>query len=961
MGGWTINKKTTETALKASSALANFPRTHPYSKHIHLFQFPSFCGNNNTNNYKHANSFLPIKPHSLFPISLPFLLHTRHHLAIASQLFDEMPHRNHTNESTRFLDVFYLIKFSTMKADIVNAMIAHCLAVKVGALAHLPTSTSLLIIYSRAGYFSSSVSLFNEIHYRDVVVWNAMMTASVQNQRYGDALNLFLDMIKEGSGFDSTTLVIVISALCNRGNKLIQGKVLHGLSMKVGLLSDTFLCNALIDFYAKASDLSSSECLFVGMEFNDLVSWNSVISGCLYNNQPEKSLWYLRQMVSSGKQADSVSLSCAIAASNRLGEFSIGQIIHGLGIKLGYKESSNVSIANSLISLYSDCGDIDAADRVFGGLFHKDIVSWNAMIEGFASSGDVFEAFDLLHEMQFEGLVQIDNVTIVTIIPLCAELMLLREGKSVHGLTIRRGIGLELSVMNCLLDMYLKFGSFKAARILFQAMPESDLVTWNTMISGNSKNGYCREAQSLFKELLYCFSEFSLSTVLGILPSCDSPEFLHLGKSIHCWQIKLGFSDNILAVNSLMFMYINCGDLKASLSLLQRNSVLADAACWNTIIAGCTQNGHFWEALGTFNLMRRESCVTHDSITLVNVISTCGNLDLLLEGKSFHGLALKTSAGTDTRVQNVLITMYGRVGEIQCARSVFNLCCLRNLCSWNCMISALSQNKDAKRALELFHHIDFEPNEITIATLLSACTQLGVIRHGRQIHGRVFRSGFHTNSFITAALVDMYSNCGRLDMALQIFQYSPHKSVAAWNSLISAYGFHSNGQKATQAFKEMIESGTGPTKTTFINLLSACSHSGLVNEGLGYYECMLDKYGVEPVAEHHVCLVDMLGRAGRLSEAYEFIEQMSSSRPEPGVWGALLSACNYHGNVEMGRKVGEILFGLEPENVVGYYISLSNMYVGAGRWDDAVQLRALIQDKRLNKPAGYSLLDVGFR
>ncbi|KAB2000373.1 hypothetical protein ES319_D12G227000v1 [Gossypium barbadense] len=407
-------------------------------------------------------------------------------------------------------------------------------------------------------------------------------------------------------------------------------------------------------------------------------------------------------------------------------------------------------------------------------------------------------------------------------------------------------------------------------------------------------------------------------------------------------------------VNSLMHMYINFGDLSAAFMLFDTISSEEDIACWNTIIAGCTNNGHFREALATFNWMRQVMDVMCDSITLVNVISACGNLLLIYEGKSLHGLAIKTFVGSETRVQNALITMYGRCGHTKSARSVLDFCSSRNLCSWNCMISAFSQNKEGRRALELFHFLEFEPNEITIVALLSACNQLGLLRQGKQIHGLVLRIGIFENSFISAALVDMYSNCGQLDLGWQIFTRSKDKSIAVWNSMISAYGYHGNGQMAIQLFHKMCDSGVRPSKSSFVSLLSACSHSGLVNEGLWYYRVMLEEYGVEAVTEHQVCVVDMLGRAGKLEEAYEFIKQIPGEAGV-GVWGALLSACNYHGNMEMGREVAEHLFGLEPENVVGYYISLANLYVSVGGWKDAMEFRQIIQHKYLKKLPAYSI------
>ncbi|CAL1373846.1 unnamed protein product [Linum trigynum] len=477
------------------------------------------------------------------------------------------------------------------------------------------------------------------------------------------------------------------------------------------------------------------------------------------------------------------------------------------------------------------------------------------------------------------------------------------------------------------------------------------------MISGYSENGFFKEAQLSFRDLLrHWYSGFSLSTLLAIIPSCSFPGGIQFGKSIHCCHLKTGFSNNTIAVNSLMHMYISCGDFSAALSFLQSIYLIADVDSWNTIIVGCTQNCRFREALKTFNLMRQETSINPDASIYVNVISACGNLELALEGKSIHALSIKTPEGSDQRVQNSFITMYGRCGDIEGARTAFVSSSDHNLCSWNCMISAFSQNKDGRGAIELFRSINLEPNEITIVGILSACTQIGVLRHGKQIHAYTIRRGFHSNSYLSAALVDMYSNCGRLDTGVQVFSNSRERNVTAWNSMISAHGNNGEGRKAIALFNEMLRSGVVANKSTFVSLLSACGHSGLVDEGMYYYGCMLEKYGVQPTVDHQVYMVDMLGRSGRLEKALDFVMQ-TEALAEPGIWGALLSACNYHGDVGMGREVANVLFKLEPQNA-GYYVSLSNMYVAAGRWKEAVELRNIVEEKKLKKPVGYSSIDV---
>lgn len=884
--------------------------------------------------------------------------HPSGHTCLAPQVVDEMPHSKPEESECVLLswDAFKIVQYVMKQPSTTKAAMAHALAVKQGALSHLRTATALLTVYSRSREFGSSSALFSEVSVRDVVLWNAMMSACLDNSSFEAAVGVFKKMVGEGNEFNATSLVMVVSAYSNL-KAIGKGHVAHGLSVKAGMLADTFLSNAVIDMYAKCGDLSSSEWVFGELEFKDLVSWNSIISGCFHNSHTERSLWYFKHMAYCENQPDSISISCALAACTCLQELDFGLAIHGWATKLGYAVHSHVSVSNSLISFYSQVQDISAAECVFRGMTVNNVVSWNAMIKGFLLNEKAVEAFRLVHDMQLVAIIQPDMVTIVTVVPYCAELKLLGEGKAAHGFIIRREMASETSVINSLINMYSKCNKMKEAVFLFLNMPKKDLVAWNTMIFGYVQNGQSWEAQMLFKKMLACCVTFTLPTLLAVLPSCDSPDSHQLGRSIHGWSIKLGFSSQSFALNSLMHMYISCDALPDAFALFRRTSVKLDVTSWNTIIAGCSHKGHFWKALEYFDLMRKQAQVHCDSVTFGSVISACGNLGLATEGKLVHGLALKTEAGTDIRVQNSLVTMYGRVGDSESAKLAFNLSHDLNLCSWNCVISAMSQNEDAKKALELFRSLEFEPNEITISTVLSACAQLGAISYGKQIHGHAFRSNLHKNPFISAALTDMYSNGGRLDIAEQVFLYSPEKSVAAWNSLISAYGFHNLGSKAIETFNDMIRSGIRPTSGSFTSLLSACSHAGLVDEGLTYYNYMVSKFKVAPGAEHHVCMVDMLGRSGRLDEAYAFIKKVTSKGEAAGIWGALLSACSYHGDIEMGRAVAEILFCLEPGNA-SYCVALCNMYVAAGMWEEAVELRSVIHDRQLKKPTGYSLIDI---
>ncbi|AEE84161.2 Tetratricopeptide repeat (TPR)-like superfamily protein [Arabidopsis thaliana] len=878
---------------------------------------------------------------------------------IVHNLFDELPERENRTMESSFMFLRDVLRSFMMRTETETPRSVHCFALKCGLLQDLATSSKLLTFYGRTGELVSSSCLFDELKEKDVIVWNSMITALNQNGRYIAAVGLFIEMIHKGNEFDSTTLLLAASALSSL-HLSRKCSMLHCLAIETGLVGDSSLCNALMNLYAKGENLSSAECVFTHMEHRDIVSWNTIMTKCLANGHPRKSLQYFKSMTGSGQEADTVTFSCVISACSSIEELTLGESLHGLVIKSGYSPEAHVSVGNSIISMYSKCGDTEAAETVFEELVCRDVISSNAILNGFAANGMFEEAFGILNQMQSVDKIQPDIATVVSITSICGDLSFSREGRAVHGYTVRMEMqSRALEVINSVIDMYGKCGLTTQAELLFKTTTHRDLVSWNSMISAFSQNGFTHKAKNLFKEVVseYSCSKFSLSTVLAILTSCDSSDSLIFGKSVHCWLQKLGFGDNMLSANSVINMYIGCRDLTSAFLRLETMSETRDLTSWNSVISGCASSGHHLESLRAFQAMSREGKIRHDLITLLGTISASGNLGLVLQGRCFHGLAIKSLRELDTQLQNTLITMYGRCKDIESAVKVFGLISDPNLCSWNCVISALSQNKAGREVFQLFRNLKLEPNEITFVGLLSASTQLGSTSYGMQAHCHLIRRGFQANPFVSAALVDMYSSCGMLETGMKVFRNSGVNSISAWNSVISAHGFHGMGEKAMELFKELSSnSEMEPNKSSFISLLSACSHSGFIDEGLSYYKQMEEKFGVKPVTEHRVWIVDMLGRAGKLREAYEFITGIGEPQ-KAGVWGALLSACNYHGDTKLGKEVAEVLFEMEPDNA-SYYISLANTYVGLGGWEEAVRLRKMVEDNALKKLPGYSVIDV---
>ncbi|XP_011622605.1 pentatricopeptide repeat-containing protein At4g19220, mitochondrial-like [Amborella trichopoda] len=468
--------------------------------------------------------------------------------------------------------------------------------------------------------------------------------------------------------------------------------------------------------------------------------------------------------------------------------------------------------------------------------------------------------------------------------------------------------------------MYTKCFDISSAMLLLEKMDARDLITWNTMIGGYSDNGFSRDSVILFRDLLNSSQRCNLATLIGVLSCCDCLESLAFGRLIHSWEIKSGFSKNVAAQNATIFMYINCGDLESRLSVFEDISV-QDVVSWNTVIVGCAQIGFCRKALETFDQMLLVP-INPDPITLVSVSSSCGELKLLNRGIWVHGYVLKIELEFNLHLINALLSMYCKCKDIKSAELIF--CSIpnqRNLCSWNSMISGYAQNKQPHKARELFYQMDFEPNEMTLASVLSACAQLGDFKLGEHIHDHITQNGFEQNAFICTALIDMYAKCGRLEEAIQIFKDVRERSIVCLNAMIGAYGLHGYGKEAFSLFSEMLSLGVKPNESTFISVLRACSHSGLVDEGLAHFDLMFKGFGVSP-----------------------------------RVWGALLSGCKDNGDLEIGRFAAEGVFGLEPENV-GYYISLSNIYAAERRSGDVVEIRSRIKEKGLRKIAGFSVVD----
>lgn len=395
-----------------------------------------------------------------------------------------------------------------------------------------------------------------------------------------------------------------------------------------------------------------------------------------------------------------------------------------------------------------------------------------------------------------------------------------------------------------------------------------------------------------------------------------------------------------------------------SASYMFRSMPDRNVVSWNAIISSLAQGDKEREAWRLFLEMLDEGFVA-TGVTLTSMVTASQEL---AQGRMMHGVVVKAGMAGEEIIGAALVDMYGRLGSLVDARKLFDEVPTRTeMGSWNSLIWSYARHGYPREALELFYKLKddtgLRPNSIALAGALNACATLGIIGEGRAVHDYIIKNKIKVDLMVGTSLIDMYSKCGSVETARDIFEGMGKKDLVLWSVMISGHGANGQVKEALELFEMMVrDHGLKPDNVTFTSVLSACSHAGLVEEGWEYFNAMTKVYCLEPKNEQYACMVDLLGRSGKLDEALEFIQKMTVE-PDTSVWGAVLGACRIHNNVDLGTYAAEKLFKLDPKDA-GYYVLLSNLYASMARWDDVKRVRELMKSRGLEKPPGCSWVDL---
>ncbi|KAL2514858.1 Pentatricopeptide repeat-containing protein [Forsythia ovata] len=562
----------------------------------------------------------------------------------------------------------------------------------------------------------------------------------------------------------------------------------------------------------------------------------------------------------------------------------------------------------------------------------------------------------------------INVIEISRLLSTCGREGNLRVGSCLHAYIIKNPPFFDLRnthnnrnvfvVYNSLLSMYCKCGELHDAVKLFDRMPLKDTVSWNSIISGFLKNGALESGFGCFKSMfdsgVYQFDHASLTTILS---PCDGIDFLGTMKMIHGLVISNGYENEITVLNALITAYFRCKCFDSGRGVFDE-MVERNVITWTAAISGLAQNEFYEESLKLFAEMQFE-LVVPNYLTYLSVLLACSGLQALKEGRQIHGIAWKSGIQSDLCIESALMDMYSKCGSVEDAWRIFESAEVLDEVSMTVILVGFVQNGLEDEAIQMFTRMVKEGSKIDPSMISAILGVDGIdtsLAFGKQVHALVIKKGYASNVFVSNGLINMYSKCGELEESVKIFYQIPQKNQVSWNSMIAAFARHGDGFKSLKLYEEMKSEGVEPTDVTFLSLLHACSHVGLVQKGMKFFELMVKDYGMRPRMEHYACLTDMIGRAGLINEAKNFIAGLSV-KPDVLVWQALLGAASIRGDIETAKYAADQLARDAPDSPVPY-ISMANIYSSQGHWRERARTIKKMKEKGVKKETGISWIEI---
>lgn len=811
------------------------------------------------------------------------------------------------------------------------------------------------------------------------------------------ALDGLLRMEQEGL-VPSVDLYRTLLKECTKRKSLVHARRLHTYLVRHGLEATRFLGESVVNSFVKCGGLEYALNVFQRLPSKSVVSWTAVMSGYVQAGKYFEALRLFRCMEEDGVRPNSYTFATLLKACASIPDLDQGRRIH---VEIArYDLERDLIVSTCLIYMYAQCLSLPEAQIVFDGLRQKDLVLWNAMLAGYAQQGQGGNALLLYHDMQEEGWSP-GCRTFVSILQGCcsladAEDICLTDGqfikteslqkvKVIHAEVQRRGCVPDTFVGNALLVIYGKCGSFLDMQNVFDALLHRDVVSWNSMLTALVQQGQANNALLFYEQMAEQSVDPDDRSFVSVIQACRALadnesdvilggqplklESLQQGKALHAEARRRGHISDAFVGNSLVSLYAKCGSIRDAQSEFER-LLHRDIVSWNSMLAAHVQQGDGEQALLLYRCLSLEG-VSPDERTLVSALQACANiaemetsviasaqsvkLESLRIAKAMQSEAWRRGYKSDMFVGSALINLFGKCGSILDAECVFKGLPQHNVVTWTAMLTAYAQQELGEKALQLYGQMlsqGLSPNDTTIVSVLQACGQTGALDLCVKIHRNIFSTREDMSLIVATALITAYGYCARMKDAQGTIEALRRTDVIIWNALLAGYVRQGDSEMSFQCYDKMQIQGVQPNSATFLLLLSVCSHAGLVDKGVDYFEAMCKVHGITPVTEHYACMVDLLGRAGKFAMLEHLLGQMLVE-PDLSTWLCLLGACRMHGNIALGRHAFDKAVQLVP-TCSAPYVMMSNLYVHAGLWDCAKEVDWFRQKAGAWKKPGQS-------
>ncbi|XP_062098447.1 pentatricopeptide repeat-containing protein At4g19191, mitochondrial isoform X2 [Humulus lupulus] len=548
---------------------------------------------------------------------------------------------------------------------------------------------------------------------------------------------------------------------------------------------------------------------------------------------------------------------------------------------------------------------------------------WNSIIREAVNQGHSHKALILYRQMKQNG-VEPNNFTFPFVAKACSKLSYIRLSQMVHTHVVKSSFQLDVFVQTAVVDMYVKCSQFGVAYTVFEKMTMRDVAAWNSMIVGFAQSGFLDKVLCLFFQMMFSGIRPDTVTVLGLTQVSSHSKNVKLLKAIHSLGIQIGLEADISLANTWIGAYAKCGDLDLAKVVFDRVDLgVRTVVSWNSMIAAYSNFEKFHDAINCYKQMLCDG-YRADSSSVVSLLSSCAQPEALLQ-----------------------------------ARLQFDNMPYRTCVSWTVIISGYAEKGDLDEALRLFHSMEAageKPDLVTMLSLISGFGQTGALELGKWIDSYAFSNGLRHNTVVCNALIDMYAKCGSMNDARELFFIMPEKTLVSWTTMISGCALNGEVEEAFDLFNTMLTLGMKPNHITFLAVLQACTHSGILEKGMEYFDMMTNEYFIDPGLDHYSCMVDLFGRKGRIKEALELVQKMPV-KPDVGIWSSLLSSCKIHRNVEIGEYISDRLFKLDPLVAVPY-VEMASIYASDQRWDDVAAIRKMMKSNKTKKFPGQSIVQV---